>query len=125
MFGKETPLHIFNNDMVFVDGKILKSTGWEGEVNENSFYIDYKNGFVYIGINPENHLIEITAHNRGFHRVTRDVHSKKNDHKGIVIRGVTLTQYAYCAFEIDGYEPQGLADASTFGKDVVGSVIEH
>src|SRR4030042_2288427 len=25
-FGKETPLHVFNNDMVFVDGKILKST---------------------------------------------------------------------------------------------------
>ena len=32
--------------MVFVDGKILKSAGWEGDVDENSFYIDYKNGFV-------------------------------------------------------------------------------
>jgi parallel beta-helix repeat protein len=124
-FGKETPLHIFNNDMVFVDGKILKSTGWEGEVDENSFYIDYKNGFVYIGTDPTNRLVEITAHNYGLRRVTRDVHGRKNDHKGIVIRGVTLTQYAYCAFEIDGYEPQGSADASTFGKDVVGSVIEH
>jgi len=124
-YGKERPLHIFNNDMVFVDGKILNSAGWEGEVDENSFYIDYKNGFVYIGINPENHLVEITAHDRGLHRVTKDVHGKKNDHKSVVIRGVTLTQYAYCAFEIDGYEPHGLADPSTFGKDVVGSVIEH
>ena len=125
IYGKERPLHIFNNDMVFVDGKILNSAGWEGEVDENSFYIDYKNGFVYIGINPENHLVEITAHDRGLHRVTKDVHGKKNDHKSVVIRGVTLTQYAYCAFEIDGYEPHGLADPSTFGKDVVGSVIEH
>jgi parallel beta-helix repeat protein len=124
-FGMETPLHIFNNDMVFVDGKILKSAGWEGEVDENSFYIDYKNGFVYIGIDPTDHLVEITAHNYGIHRVTKDVHGKSNDHKGVVIRGITLTQYAYCAFDIDGYEPQGLADPSTFGKDVVGSVIEH
>lgn len=124
-FGMETPLHIFNNDMVFVDGKILKSAGWAGEVDENSFYIDYKNGFVYIGFDPENHLIEITAHNYGLHRVTKDVHGKSNDHKGVVIRGITLTQYAYCAFEIDGHEPQGLADPSTFGKDVVGSVIEN
>jgi parallel beta-helix repeat protein len=124
-FGKETPLHIFNNDMVFVDGKILESAGWEGEVNEHSFYIDYKNGFVYIGTNPANHLVEITAHNYGLHRVTKDVNGKSNDHKGVVIRGITLTQYAYCAFDIDGYEPEGLADPSTFGKDVVGSVIEH
>jgi parallel beta-helix repeat protein len=124
-FGKETPLHVFNNDMVFVDGKILKSTGWEGDVDENSFYIDYKNGFVYIGTDPTNRLVEITAHNYGLHRVTKDMHGKSNDHKGVVIRGVTLTQYAYCGFEINGYEPQGLADPSTFGKDVVGSIIEH
>jgi len=124
-FGKETPLHIFNNDMVFVDGKLLKSAGWEGEVDENSFYIDYKNGFVYIGTEPKSHLVEITAHNYGLHRVTKDVHGKSNDHKGVVIKGITLTQYAYCTFEIDGYEPQALADPSTFGKDVVGSIIEH
>ena len=124
-FGKETPLHIFNNDMVFVDGKILKSAGWEGEVDENSFYIDYKNGFVYIGSEPKGHLVEITAYNYGLHRVTKDLYGKSNDHKGIVIRGITLTQYAYCAFEIDGYEPQGLADPLTFGKDVVGSIIEN
>ncbi len=124
-FGMETPLHIFNNDMVFVDRKILKSAGWAGEVDENSFYIDYKNKFVYIGADPANHLIEITAHNYGLHRVTKDVHGKPNDHKGVVIKGITLTQYAYCAFEIDGFEPQGPADPSTFGKDVVGSVIEN
>jgi parallel beta-helix repeat protein len=124
-FGKETPLHIFNNDMVFVDGKILNSAGWEGEVTENSFYIDYKNGFVYIGTDPASHTIEITAHNYGLHRLTKDVHSKVNDHKGLILKGVTLTQYAYSALEIDGYEPQGPADPSTFGKDVVGSVIEN
>ncbi|MBN2610202.1 MAG: right-handed parallel beta-helix repeat-containing protein [Bacteroidales bacterium] len=124
-FGHATPLHIFNNDMVFVDGKILKSAGWEGEVDENSFYMDYENGFVYIGVDPTDHLVEITAHNFGLHRVTKDVHGKKNDRKGVILKGVTLTQYAYCALEIDGFEPQGLADPSTFGKDVVGSLIEH
>jgi parallel beta-helix repeat protein len=124
-FGNETALHIFNNDMVFIDGRILQSAGWEGAVDENSFYIDYKNGFVYIGNNPENHLVEITAFNYGLHRLIKDVHGKTSDKKGFTLLGITLSQYAYCALEIDGYEPQGLADPSTFGKDVVGSVIEH
>src|SRR5262245_54174553 len=39
--GKKTPQHRFNNDMVFVDGKFMQSAGWEGEVDENTFYIDY------------------------------------------------------------------------------------
>jgi parallel beta-helix repeat protein len=124
-FGKETPLHIFNNDIVFVDGKILKSAGWEGEVDENSFYIDYKDGFVYIGIDPTNHLVEITAFNHGIHRLKKEVNGKASDNKGLILRGITLTQYAYAALEIDGYEPEGLADPSTFGKDVVGSIIEN
>lgn len=124
-FGMKTPLHIFNNDMVFIDGRLLHSAGWEGEVDENSFYIDYKKGFVYIGTDPADHLIEITAHNRGLYRVTREVNGKVNDHKGVILRGITFTQYAYCAFEISGFTPNGPADPSTFGKDVVGSVIEH
>ena len=124
-FGMETPLHIFNNDMVFVDGKLLKSVGWEGEVDSTSFYIDYKSGFVYIGNNPTNHLVEITAFKYGMHRLTKDILGKANDKKGPTVRGITFTQYAYCAFEIDGYEPQALADPSTFGKDAVGSVIEN
>ena len=48
--GKETPLHKFNDDMVFIDGRLLQAAGYEGEVDENSFYIDYKSGLVYIGI---------------------------------------------------------------------------
>ncbi len=123
--GKETPLHIFNNDMVFVNGKLLKSAGWEGEVDENSFYIDYKSGFVYIGTDPENNLVEITAHAIGLRRSTREVNGKQNDHKGLIMKGITLTQYAFCALYIDGHTPNGLADPSTFGKDVVGSHIEN
>ena len=42
--GKRTPLHRFNNDMVFVDGKFLQAVGWEGEVDENTYYIDYDTG---------------------------------------------------------------------------------
>ena len=48
--GKQTPLHRFNDDMVFIDGKFLQAAGYEGEVDENSFYIDYKSGLVYKGI---------------------------------------------------------------------------
>ena len=59
--GKKTPLYLFNNDMVFADGKYLQAAGWEGEVDENSYYIDYDNKLIYIGIDPTNKLIEITA----------------------------------------------------------------
>jgi len=124
-FGMMTPLHIFNNDMVFIDGQLLNSAGWAGEVDESSFYINYEEGFVYIGTDPTDKLVEITAHNYGIHRVLKEVHGKSNDHKGLILKGITLTGYAYAALEIDGYEPQGPADPSTFGKDVVGSVIEN
>jgi parallel beta-helix repeat protein len=93
-------------------------------VDENSFYIDYKNKFVYIGTDPVNRLVEITAFNRGLHRVTTVLNGVTSDKKGFLLRGVTLTQYAYCALEIDGHTPEGIADPSTFGKDVVGSIME-
>src|SRR5690606_22797036 len=60
--GMRTPLHRFNNDMVFVDGKLLKSVGWEGELDADSFFIDYDGGYVYIGVDPKDKLVEITAH---------------------------------------------------------------
>lgn len=123
--GKQTPIHRFNDDMVFVDGKFLQSAAYEGEVTENSFYIDYETGTVYIGTNPKNKLIEITAFNVGLHRVTRDFHGKVNDHKGPVIKGITLTQYAYRALEVDGLDPEGISPETNHGKDVIGTVLEN
>ena len=123
--GKKTPLHRFNNDMVFVDGKLLQSAGWEGEVNENTFYIDYESGLIYIANNPENHVIEITAYDNAIVRTIGECHGKKSDKKGYKIYGVTFTQYAYRALEIEGVEPDGIMDESKTGKEVVGSVIEN
>ena len=74
--GMRTPLHRFNNDMVFVDGELLKSAGWEGELDAHSFYIDYKNGYVYIGVDPTNRLVEITAFDSALVRTTGPVHGK-------------------------------------------------
>jgi hypothetical protein len=51
--GMRTPLHRFNNDMVFVDGEMLKSAGWEGELDKSSYFIDYEAGQVYIGVDPK------------------------------------------------------------------------
>jgi parallel beta-helix repeat protein len=123
--GKQTPLHKFNDDMVFVDGKFLQAAGYEGEVDENSFYIDYRSGLVYIGTNPSNRLVEITASNVALHRVTGECHGKKSDHKGPVIKGITFTQYAYRAIEIDGKDPEGISPESDHGKDVIGTTLEH
>jgi parallel beta-helix repeat protein len=123
--GMRTPLHKFNNDMVFVDGKPLASKFWEGELDADSYAIDYENGYVFIKFDPTGRQIEITAFDGALTRTTRDVHGKKSDRKGYTLRGVTLTQYAYRALEVEGTEPEKLADPATFGKEVVGTTIEH
>jgi parallel beta-helix repeat protein len=124
-FGKDTPLHIFNNDMVFVDGKFLKAVGREGEVDENSYYIDYDAKQVYIGTDPANRLVEITAFDVALLRTIGECHGKTSDHKGPVIRGITFTQYAYRALEVEGKEPDGVSPEAEHGKDVVGTTLEH
>jgi parallel beta-helix repeat protein len=123
--SKQTPLHLFNNDMVFVDGVLLNSVGGEHEMNEQSFYIDYENGQVYIGVNPENRLVEITAHDGLLVRTIAEAHGRRNDKKGLIMRGLTLTQFPYRALEIEGTEPEKHMDPSQFGKEIVGSVLEH
>ncbi|HEX2853388.1 MAG TPA: right-handed parallel beta-helix repeat-containing protein [Opitutaceae bacterium] len=135
--GMRTPLHKFNNDMVFVDGKPLRSEFWEGGLDGDSYSIDYDGGYVYIKFDPAGRQIEITAQDSALIRVTAEVHGKKSDHKGYTMRGLTLTQYAYRALEIDGKrdtvpagveptdDPVGVADPSTFGKQVVGTTYEH
>ncbi|MGD2035269.1 MAG: right-handed parallel beta-helix repeat-containing protein, partial [Bacteroidales bacterium] len=123
--GSKTPLHRFNNDMVFVDGRFLQSAGWEGELDNDSYYIDYRAQKVYIGTDPTNKLVEITAYDVGLHRTTENVHGKASDGKGPVIRGITFTQYAYRAIEFDGTNPVGISDESEHGKEVTGTTLEH
>ncbi len=120
-----TPLHRFNDDMVFVDGRFLQSAGSVEEVNEGTFYIDYSHSQVYIGTDPSDKLVEITAFNSALVRTTGESHGKGSDRIGPVIKGIVFTQYAYRALEIEGTEPEGLAQESEFGKEVVGTLIEN
>jgi parallel beta-helix repeat protein len=123
--ARQTPLHLFNNDMLFIDGVLLSAVGGEHEMHEKAFYIDYVAGQVYIATNPENRLVEITAHDSALVRTIREVHGKQNDRQGPVIRGITFTQYAYRALEVEGTEPMRHMDPSEFGKEVVGTTFEH
>ncbi|MES2581348.1 MAG: right-handed parallel beta-helix repeat-containing protein [Pseudomonadota bacterium] len=135
--GMFTPIHRFNNDMVFANGESLKSVGWEGELDAHSFYIDYESGYVYIGFDPAKKLVEITAFDIALHRPSRPVHGKASDRKGPTIRGITFTQYAYRAIDIEGNRPSvsaseeatddpiGVADPANYGKEVVGTTLEH
>ncbi len=123
--GKQTPIHRFNDDMVFINGMFLQSAAYEGEVNENTFYIDYDSRLVYIGTDPTDKLVEITAFNLCLRRVTRDLYGRPSDHKGPVIKGITFTQYAYRALEVDGTEPEGISPETEHGKDVTGTTLEH
>jgi hypothetical protein len=135
--GMRTPLHRFNNDMVFVDGELLKSAGWEGELDEHSFYVDYEVGQVYIGVDPKDRLVEITAFDSAFIRTSGPCHGKESDKKGPTIRGLTFTQYAYRAIDIEGKKPAtlvseeptddpvGPAEPGTYGREVVGTTLEN
>src|SRR5579863_9089771 len=134
--GMKTPLYRFNLDMVFIDGQLLTSKGWEGELDAHSYSIDYKDGYVYIGADPTNHLVEITAHDGALLRTSGPAHGKVSDGKGPVIRGITFTQYAYRALEIEGKEhftsadepinePVGLSDPATYGKKVTHTLLEN
>ena len=135
--GAKTPLHRFNNDMVFVDGEPLRSAGWEGELDAKSFYVDYDSGHVYIGTDPKDRLVEITAFDNAIVRVSREAHGKPSDRKGFTMRGLTLTQYAYRAIDIEGKKPATLVSEEptddpigpqvpgTFGQEVVGTTLEN
>ena len=123
--GAYIPQHRFNNDMVFVDGRFLQSVGWEGELNENTYYIDYETKKVYLKIDPRDHEVEITVFSRGLIRTTKDIHGKTSDKKGPIIKGITLTQYATHTLEIEGYYPEKLSNEAEHGKDVVGTTLEH
>lgn len=135
--GMRTPQHRFNNDMVFVDGVALKSAGWEGELDDKSYYIDYESGHVYVRFDPTNRLVEITAWDIALNRTSKAAHGKPNDRRGPVIRGIIFTQYAYRALEVEGKrgavpateeptdDPVGVVDPETIGKEVVGTVLEH
>ncbi len=123
--GSYIPQHRFNNDMVFVDGRFLQSAGWEGELDENTYYIDYETKKVYLSIDPRGHEVEITAFNVALLRNNGEVNGKRSDGKGPVVRGITFTQYAYRAIEILGSFPEKLSNESEYGKDVTGSTFEN
>ncbi len=120
-----TPMYLFNNDMVFVDGRMLTQVGWPGELDEDSFYIDYEQGYVYTATNPEGKTIELTAFDNALTRTIEEVHGMKPSTVGPQVRGIVFTQYAYRAIEVEGYDPEEVSPESKHGKDVVGSIFEH
>ena len=119
-----TPLYRFNGDMVFIDGRFLQATGSKSDVDSNTFYIDYDKKLVYIGINPENKLIEITAFDKAIFRVTGECNGVPSDSTGPVIRGLEFTQFADTALHFDGTFPHGVSPESKHGKDVTGTILE-
>lgn len=120
-----SPLHMFNNDMVFRDGEMLQAVGTLADLTDETYYIDYPEGWVYLGRDPVDQVIEITAHNSAITRTMRDAHGKANDGRGMTIRGITFTQYARLALLVEGVEPGAKMDPSEFGKEIVGTTFEH
>ena len=121
---KFTPLHRFNDDMVFVDGRFLQSAANTAELNDNTFYVDYANKEIYIAIDPSEKLIEITAFSMALHRVYYDVNGMKADNVGPKIRGIDFTQFADSTIFVECVDPVGVKKESEIGKEVQGTLIE-
>ncbi|TCO09589.1 right-handed parallel beta-helix repeat-containing protein [Natronoflexus pectinivorans] len=121
IFEETTPLHRFNNDGVFVDGQFLQSAGSKEEVTAETYYVDYENKKIYIGLNPEGRTIEITAFRKALYRPLYEVHGKQPDNKGPIIKGITFTQYPDTMVHIGGV---GLA-IDQHGRDVEGTYFEN
>lgn len=121
----DTPLHRFNYDMVFADDKRLVSAGSVDAVDAGSYFIDYANGLVTIGVDPASHVIEITAFDSALVRTMRAINGLENDSKGPTIRGIKFTRYARLALLVEGIEPWRPMDPAEYGKDVVGTTLEH
>ncbi len=123
--GRETPRHLFNNDMVFIDGELLSAVAGEHDLTPKSYYIDYENQLIFIATNPENRVVEITAQDSALTRTIGMAHGKPTDRRGPTIRGITFTQYAYRALEVEATEPEQRMPPSEFGKEVVGTTLEN
>ena len=121
---KFTPLHRFNDDMVFVDGRFLQSAGNTEELNDNTFYVDYTNKEIYIAIDPVEKLVEITAFSMALHRVYYEVNGMKADNVGPKIRGIDFTQFADSTIFVECVDPVGVKKESEIGKEVQGTLIE-
>lgn len=121
---KFTPLHRFNDDMVFVDGRFLQSAGNTEELNDNTFYVDYNNNEIYLAIDPTDKLIEITAFSMALHRVYYEVNGMKADNVGPKIRGIDFTQFADSTIFVECVDPVGVKKESEIGKEVQGTLIE-
>jgi parallel beta-helix repeat protein len=122
---KFTPLHRFNNDVVFVDGNFLQSVGSKDELDEGTFFVDYDAKKIFIGQNPADKLVEISAFRKAIFRTSGEANGKENDGIGPVIRGLTVTQYPDTMVHIDGFYPQGHSTEEAHGNDVVGTVFEN
>lgn len=122
---KYTPLHRFNNDVVFIDGKFLQSAGSLAELNINTFYVDYRTKTIYIKQDPKYHFIEITAFRKAIFRTKAEYNGKKSDGIGPKIYGLTITQYPDTTVHIDGFYPEGISAEKDHGNDVKGTVIEN
>jgi parallel beta-helix repeat protein len=121
---KFTPLHRFNDDMVFVDGRFLQSAANTAELNDNTFYVDYANKEIYLAIDPADKLIEITAFSMALHRVYYEVNGMKADNVGPKIRGIDFTQFADSTIFVECVDPVGVKKETEIGKEVQGTLIE-
>jgi hypothetical protein len=124
-FGNEVPRHLFNNDMVFFDGAPLTATHSISTLTNETFYIDYRQGLVYLSRDPSNHSVEITANDIGLIRTTNTCYGKLADKKGFKIKGIAFTHYTYTALDVEGLDPGAPMNEAAFGGDVVGTTIEN
>ena len=123
--NKGTPLHRFNNDMVFIDGKFLQSAGKQADVNANSYFIDYNDKTVFIGTEPARKLVEITAFDSAIMRTKGNCTGNHRIKKGRRFAESFLPSTPTAQLKLKGKSRKACHRESKFGKEVVGSTFEN
>ena len=117
--------------------RLLQSAGWEGELDEASFYVDYESGHVYIGADPSepdgrDHRLRQRLRPRQPARARQGVGPEGPDDPRDHVHAVRLPGDRHRGEEaghprVRGADrrPRGPAEPGTYGREVVGTTLEN
>lgn len=92
------PPCVWNGDLVLFDGRMFRPANSLADVQPGFFFCDYEAGEIYLVDDPTDKVVEITAHEVGFHRT----HGPEADLEGPTFLGLDVLGYAAYCICIDG-----------------------
>jgi hypothetical protein len=114
---------IHNLEIVVLDNVPLSQVDEIGLVNSETFFVDYVNNKITIGVNPNNKLVELAKYRSG---LTRNQGDSNNIEAG-AIRGLTFKNYATSGFISSPSEPEPneAVNINISGVEMLNLIVEN